>query len=77
VLVEATAAYVIPEEEARRLIAEGVVPEPVGRELEPEKTLLFVDQTRLTGVRGRREVPLRLGPELLGARCLLLVPAPD
>jgi hypothetical protein len=72
-LAGARAAFAVPEAEARRLVAEGHRPEPVGEELEPPKTILFVTRERLEGIAERRELPVRLGSELLAARFLVLV----
>ena len=41
VLASASRAYVIPEKVAR-LLPEGYEPQPVGRELEPDKAIFFV-----------------------------------
>ncbi len=73
-LLAATAsAWSLPEEEARRLLAEGYRAAEVGDLLEPPKVLVVVPE-RLRAVPGRVPVPLRLGPELLAARWLALVP---
>ena len=42
VLAFASEAHVIPADEAKRLIAEGYRPEPVGQELEPRRVILLV-----------------------------------
>jgi hypothetical protein len=76
ILADAQAAYVIPEAEAERLLAEGVRPEPVGRELEPPKTILFLPAERVAGLTGAREIPLGLHVELLEAPALALVRFP-
>jgi hypothetical protein len=78
VLADAERAYVIGRADALRLIEEGAAPEPVGARLEPGKTILFVTDARLASVADKREVPVRLGPEVLTASCLALVrfPAP-
>jgi hypothetical protein len=74
-LLAATAsAWTLPEEEARRLVAEGYESAAVGSLLEPPKILVLVPEERLQTVPGRAQIELRLGPELLGARCLALVP---
>jgi hypothetical protein len=51
-------------------------PEPVGSELAPAKVLLFVDPAQMGLIEGRREIPLRLGPELLAARWIALTRFP-
>jgi hypothetical protein len=76
VLADAEAAYVIAEGEAERLVAEGFPPEPVGRELEPLKTILFLPAERVARPTGAREIPVRLSVELLGAPALALVRFP-
>jgi hypothetical protein len=77
VLADAQTAYVIPEREAERLLAEGVHPEAVGRELEPPRIILFVPAERVARLAGAREVPVRLGVEVLEAPALALVRFPD
>jgi len=73
VLSEAASAWELPEREAERLLAEGYPTEAVGSELEPPRIIVFVPEERLRSIDERAPVPLRLGPELLGARCLALV----
>ena len=74
VLADARTAHVIPSDEARRLIAEGYPPEPVGAELEPPKVIVFVPADRLARMASARPVPVRLGGECLSAECLALTP---
>ena len=74
VLAQAQTAYDIPEEEARGLLAEGYRPEPCGGEVAPEKTILFVDEARLSRIATRRQIPVGLGPEFFAARAIALVP---
>jgi hypothetical protein len=76
ILADAGAAYVIPDGEAERLIGEGFQPEAVGRELEPPKVILFLPAERVARLTGAREVPVRLGAELLEAPALALVRFP-
>ncbi len=76
VLAYAAKAYVIPESEASKLLAEGYAPEPVGRELEPKKTLIFVPAERAQAIPGAREVEVRLSVPLLEARAVALVRFP-
>jgi hypothetical protein len=73
-LVDAERAYEIPEAAARELLEQGLRPEPLGDELQPQRLFLFVPPERVDAIPGAREIPVRLGPELLGARCLALVP---
>ena len=76
ILAEAKVAYAIPESEAERLLAEGFQPEAVGRALEPPKIMLFVPAERVIRLAHAREVPVRLGVELLEAPALVLVRFP-
>lgn len=74
VLADASAAYEISDEDARRLVAEGYRPEPCGGEVAPEKTILFVDERRLSKIETRRPIRVGLGPDLLAARAIAVVP---
>ncbi len=76
VMAEAARAFVVTDEDARALLAEGYRAEPVGRQLQPEKTIVFVPAERMLRVPGAREVPVSLGADLLEARCIALVPFP-
>jgi hypothetical protein len=76
-LADSASAWSLPEEEARRLLAEGYEAAAVGDRLAPAKLLLVVPEERLRDIPGRTPIPLRLGPELLGARWLALVPFAD
>jgi len=73
VLADAREAYVIPRDEAMKLIAEGHRPEPVGEEIEPPRVLLFVSAERVARIPGARSVAVRLDAELLQAECLALL----
>jgi hypothetical protein len=73
-LAAASAVWSLPEEEARRLLAEGYPAAEIGRLLEPPKLLVLVPEERLRAVPGRIPVELRLGADLLVARWLALVP---
>ena len=73
-LTDADAAYAVSGEDARALIAEGCRPEPVGAELNPPKTVVFVPHERLPRLPSARPVPLRLGIDLLAAEHLALTP---
>ena len=73
VLAESASVWIIPADEARRLTEEGLEPEPVGRELEPPKMMIFVSEERLALIAERSAIPVRLGPELFAARCLALI----
>jgi hypothetical protein len=73
VLAYAARAYVNPESEVGKLLAEGYTPEIVGRELEPEKTLLFLDAERAQAIPGAQEIEVRLSAPFLEARAVALV----
>ena len=74
VLADAKEAYVISGGDARRLIAEGYKLEACGSQLAPEKTIIFVDLTRLAQIESRRQIPVRLCPEFLMAQAVVLIP---
>jgi hypothetical protein len=73
VLARAQAAYVVPDDVAASLTAEGLTPESVGLELHPPKTLLFVTAQQAEQVPTLRKIAVRLDEELLAARTVLLV----
>jgi hypothetical protein len=77
VLARASAVYAISAADARRLLDEGYGAEPCGRQLAPEKTLLFVDARRLSTIAERRPLRVGLGPDVLTAPILALVPFDD
>lgn len=74
VLADASAAFVVPADEARRLMAEGHRAEPVGNDLEPPKLIIFAPAKRIAQIASARAVPVRLSEELLAADCLVLTP---
>jgi hypothetical protein len=74
VLADAREAYVISDDDARRLLAEGFKPKGVGARLAPEKTLIFVDAHRVAELDSRRRIPVRLCPDFLVASSVALVP---
>jgi len=76
VLTFAREAYALPREEAERLMAEGHRPDPVGRELEPPRIVLFVPAERVAELASARPLAVRLSADLLSAECLVLVPFP-
>jgi hypothetical protein len=76
VLADAARAFVLGEEDAAALVAEGVRPEPVGAELEPPKTILFAPAERIARLRAAREIPVSLEAEMLEARRIALVRFP-
>lgn len=75
-LSEAATVWQISTEDAERLRALGVSPEPVGFELEPSISIHLVSEDQLRGLRSREPLAVRLSAELLRARCLALVPWP-
>ena len=76
-LAFAREAYAVSRDDAEGLIAEGLQPDPVGRELGPPKTILVVPPDRAARVASARPLAVRLSAELLAAECLVLVPFPD
>jgi hypothetical protein len=73
-LANAKSAYIILDDDAVQLLAEGYKSEPCGARLEPGKTLIFVDEKRLGQIESRRPIPVRLGPDFLFATAIALVP---
>jgi len=73
VLADARFAYAISDEDARQLVAEGFTPEPVGAELEPGKTIVFVPRERIDAIAAKTALRVALDAELLGARAIALV----
>lgn len=73
ILSDARVAYAIADEDADRLQSEGYSAEPCGKEVSPEKTILFVDEERLEKVESRRQIPVGLGPDFLASRAIALV----
>jgi hypothetical protein len=76
VLADASRAYVLTEEDAQTLLAEGYLPEPVGAELEPAKTIIFAPAERIARVAAAREIPVSLQAEMLETRCVALLRFP-
>lgn len=77
VLADARLAYVITDAAALDFLSRGYQPEPVGNELEPKKTIVFVPEELVTGSPDARLISVRLDAELLAAPCLALVRFPD
>jgi hypothetical protein len=75
-LAEAEAAFAIPAHEAEALLAEGLLAERAGQQLEPAKTILFVTADRMERIRSARPIPVRLGPEFLESSHIALAPFP-
>ena len=76
VLAYASKAYVIPEGEVAGLLAAGYTPEPVGQELLPEKTLIFLPAEQAEAIPGAKEIEVRLTAPFLEARAVALVRFP-
>jgi hypothetical protein len=72
VLTYAAVAYAIPDKEADRLLSEGFIPEPVGAELEPAKRIFSLPSERIESIIEKREIAIRLGPELMAAHTIAL-----
>lgn len=72
-MADAKTAYVISDEDAGRLIAEGYEPAACGREVVPAKDVVFVDEGRLDRLESRRPIPVDLGPAFLAASTIALV----
>ena len=77
VLADAKAAYVISDEDVRRLIAEEYAPQACGSEVTPEKIIVFVDEMRLSKVESRRPIRVGLGPDFLMAPAIALIAFDD
>jgi hypothetical protein len=75
-LARAEKAYVISEVEAVKLLAEGYGPEPVGGELEPRKTLIFVPAERAEAIPDAQKIEVRISAAFLEARAVALVRFP-
>lgn len=73
-LADAASAHEVARAVMDTLVQAGLHLEPVGLELDPPKRVGFVSASTLASLAEQREIPLRLGPELLAARELLLVP---
>jgi hypothetical protein len=67
-------AYVVSESDANQLRQEGFRVEPVGREVDPPKTIVVAPAQRVAALASARAVPVTLGSELLSATYLVLVP---
>jgi hypothetical protein len=75
-LTDADEAWLITTDDAELLRAEGLVPDPVGFDLEPPRRIFFVRREQLERLPGRRQVPVRLSREFLEAKAVALVPFP-
>jgi hypothetical protein len=73
-LTFAREVYALPPDEVKQLLAEGHRPEPVSRELEPPRVILFVAAARVARIASARPLAVRLSAELLSAEGLALVP---
>ena len=75
-LIHAEEAWAISAEDAETLMAEGLVPEPVGRELAPQKHMLIVTRERLATLTSKSRLAMHLDAPMLAARHIALVPFP-
>ena len=73
-LADAREAYAVAEDEASRLLGEGLRAEPAGAGIEPPKIIVFAPRQRLERIAGRRRLALHLDAELMAARAIVLVP---
>jgi hypothetical protein len=73
-LAHAREAYAVDDATSAALLAEGYAVDDRGRGLEPPRTLVWITADRARALAGARPLALRLDAELLGARCLALVP---
>lgn len=73
VLADAEEAYAVSESDAEELVREGYTPEPVGAQLEPGKTLLFVAPERLAALQSCTPLRVALDAKMLSARWVALV----
>jgi hypothetical protein len=67
-------AAIVEAETAEALVAEGLVPEPVGGELDPPPTNQVLPRARFERLEGGRPISVALSAEVLAARYLVLVP---
>jgi hypothetical protein len=69
--------HAVDDVEAAALVAEGFPVEPAGERLSPPKRIVIVPPARARALSTARPLPVRLAPELLAARNLVLVPFDD
>ena len=74
VLADAAEAYIVSSEDMQHLLEDGYAAIRVGLEFSPPKAIVFASRERLARRPGARQVPVRLGTELLAAEHLVLVP---
>jgi hypothetical protein len=72
-LADSSAAYALTEKAAGELLAEGHRPDPVGERMEPPKVILCATVERLGAIIDKRQIPVRLGVDLLAAQYIALV----
>ena len=73
VLVDAERVLLVSPREAEQLLREGFKAEPVGDELSPAKTIVFVPEVRAALLESARDVRPALSAELLASPSLVLV----
>jgi hypothetical protein len=76
VLADASEAYAVSPRDAQQLLAEGCVPEAVGAELAPVRTIVFATADRVSRLASARRLVLGLNADLLAAECVVLVRFP-
>ncbi|HEX9203904.1 MAG TPA: hypothetical protein VF964_08070 [Vicinamibacteria bacterium] len=74
VLSDASEAHTVAPEEARELVREGHMPEPVGQDLQPPKLIVFAPAARVARLASAHPLAVRLSADLLLAECLVLIP---
>lgn len=74
VSADAAEAYVVCGEDTQHLLEDGHQALAIGLEFSPPKTIVFAARERVAHGPGVRQVPVRLGAELLAAEHLVLVP---
>lgn len=69
-----SAAYIVQADDVTTLTAEGYPLDPVGLGFDPPKSFVVVPAERAARIPLARQVPMRLGGDLLDARHLVLTP---
>jgi len=72
-LADVHSVYAVSEQTVQKLLAEDYASEQVGRELEPTKELIFIDESRLQQIPERRALAVRLDAAFLTERFLVLI----
>ena len=69
-----SAAYTVQADDVAALTAEGCPLDPVGLRFDPPKSIFIVPAESAARIPLARQVPMRLGGDLLAARHLVLTP---